>query len=186
MKLEEVKSLDDLNVFQNAEVKKRNQIIEQEYKEKSFITEGLRGKVGIFWITPDEKILPYAIEWVDRLATLEMGPGFTSRASHSDPMPLSMMIGVYPQFRGVPWDEIPRGRVFFKAPVSGNDIGKYTVYMTRDYLDNENVKRKILKEFNLPLKVTEWKTDPHYNKHLGDSSTSKIMGTVKEPWEENR
>jgi len=183
MKIKEVvKTFDDLSRSQNKAFKIHEERIENAYKEKSLLFEIERGKVGIFWIGSDEKVIPIAFDWVDTYKVVEMLPGWTSILSHDEPWPISTLIGMYPEYKGVSWEHIPRGRVFFAPAKKGEEsIGEYSVYMAKEYLNNKNVKEQVLRSFNLPKQITKWNTDAHYNKHNGDISRSKIIGTVKEP-----
>ncbi len=64
-----------------------------------------------------------------------------------------------PEFRNYEYDDIPRGRVIF-------DMEKkiFMVYLPSLFLNNKNVKEKIIACFNLPPDIIKWSTDEHYEK----------------------
>jgi hypothetical protein len=178
------KELSDLNRVQNEQMECRKRRINSSYKNlrEEILEEGW-GKVGIFWIGVNEKVIPYEVDWVDKLETIEMTPGWTSRKGHSEPLAISMLISMFPEFKGTSWDHIPRGRVFFKPSVEGEDgIGRYSVYISREYLNNENVKSQVLSKFNLPKNLTDWYTDSHYNQHSGENAYRSGIKII-DPWE---
>lgn len=58
------------------------------------------------------------------------------------------------------WERYPRGRVVAKTLANGTK--RYYVFMDKCILYKQNIRDKVLNEYNLPAESVVWKNDSHY------------------------
>lgn len=109
-------------------------------------------KIGIFWI--------YANQVVGR--ALPLDAGFNSDGWIDSPDQHVTVWESEPAFtllrlNGVGYESIPRGRVVWSS-----EKEKSVVYLNKTLLHSEPTRKMLTDFFNLSVKHTEWKSDPHY------------------------
>ena len=108
--------------------------------------------VGIFWILPD-RLLAFGVPYT---AGEKYGDFINTPDGHYETWEqLRKVSGKLPE----DYTSYPRGRIVYRI----NDQ-KFLVYMNRKHLKNDRVKKKIIKEFRLPVDQVDFKHDSHYEK----------------------
>ena len=108
--------------------------------------------VGIFWILP-KKLLAFGVPYIEGE---KYGDFINTPAGHYETWEeLRKTSGKLP----ADYTSYPRGRIVYSI----NDQ-KYLVYLNRKHLKNERIKKRIIKEFRLPVDQVEFKHDSHYEK----------------------
>jgi hypothetical protein len=109
-------------------------------------------QVGIFWIFPNQLLafgLPYT-------AGEKYGDFINIPDGHYETWEkLKKASGKLPE----DYTSYPRGRIVYRI----NDQ-KFLMYLNRKHIKNERIKKRIIKEFRLPVDHAIFKHDHHYEK----------------------
>ena len=109
-------------------------------------------QVGIFWIFPD-RLLTFGVPYN---AGEKYGDFINISDGHYETWEqLRKTTGRLPE----DYTTYPRGRIVCRI----NDQ-KFLVYLNRKHLKNEQIKKRIIEEFLLPVDQVEFKHDSHYEK----------------------
>ena len=109
-------------------------------------------QVGIFWIFPD-RLLTFG---VPHTAGEKYGDFINTPEGHYETWEQLRKTS-----RKLPEDYTvyPRGRIVYRI----NDQ-KFLVYLNRKHIKNEQIKKRIIREFRLPAEHVEFMHDRHYEK----------------------
>ena len=108
--------------------------------------------VGIFWILP-AGLLAFGVPYT---AGEKYGDFINIPDGHYEIWEkLRKTSGKLPE----DYTSYPRGRIVYRIKDQ-----KFLVYMNRKHLKNEQIKKRIIKKFRLPLDQVEFKHDSHYEK----------------------
>ena len=126
-------------------------VIHQKQQNKQINEVGVP-QVGIFWILP-VGLLAFGVPYT---AGEKYGDFLNTPDGHYETWgKLRKTLGKLPE----DYTSYPRGRIVYRI----NDQ-KFLVYMNRKHLKHERIKKKIIKEFRLPVDQVEFKHDSHYEK----------------------
>ena len=108
--------------------------------------------VGIFWIFPNQ-LLSFGVPYT---AGEKYGDFINTPDGHYETWEkVRKVSGKLPE----DYTAYPRGRIVYNI-----NQQKFLVYLNRKHLKNEQIKRRIIKEFRLPVDQVEFKHDHHYEK----------------------
>ena len=126
-------------------------IHQKQQQEKEFYEAGVP-QVGIFWILP-EGLLAYGVAYTEGE---KYGDFINTPDGHYETWgKLRKVSGRLPE----DYTAYPRGRIVYRIKDQ-----KFLVYMNIKHLKHERIKKKIIKEFRLPVGQVEFKHDSHYEK----------------------
>jgi len=129
-------------------------MIHQRQKRKKKLNESGLPQVGIFWIFPNQ-LLSFGVPYTTGET---YGDFINTPAGHDETWEkLRKTSGKLPE----DYTSYPRGRIVYRI----NDQ-KFLVYLNRKHIKDTKIKRRIIKEFRLPVDQIEFKHDSHYEKWI--------------------
>jgi hypothetical protein len=109
-------------------------------------------QVGIFWILP-KKLLVFGVPYTEGE---NYGDFINTPDGHYETWEqLRKTLGKLPE----DYTAYPRGRIVYRITDQ-----KFLVYLNRKHIKNERIKKRIIKEFRLPVDHAIFKHDHHYEK----------------------
>ena len=126
-------------------------IHQKQQQEKEFYEAGVP-QVGIFWILPG-RLLAFGVLYHEGE---KFGDFINTPDSHYETWEkLRKVSGKLPE----DYTSYPRGRIVYRIKDQ-----KFLVYLNRKHIKNEQIKKRIIREFRLPADHVECIYDRHYEK----------------------